>query len=460
MTDISKEIKKLTKQLKKLEVANRRKKVQKKIKTRQKRKAKIRKKADDNYLKKLLAIEDRRERQKDIREAIERDKLLTKLEEQKRKEPKIVEREKEIIREVEPFNVNKMLDGLTKNELENLLPNLTGRSLKNMGLRANASKKTLTMVANDLIMDNERLTDDLKGMDISSGVNMLERISRGDIGEEEQKGDGHYEEEKRRKISILENQIEKTNNQIRDLEEKRMEITSLSNAKMLLPTPKGKATKIDARIMYREYTSQIEAKEDILKKLKKDLDTLKNTTQYGTFSFTKQEEEQKGEGQRGGALDGGLYESQINERMKSCPIFKKTIARNEIGTIEPSKILGIIMNTQPRSSEGKHWVAVYIDTVKDKSVEYYDPLGDPPDKNFDTDIMQIINKLKPKNMLKYKINSVANQDASDNCGEHCMKFINDRYSGKSFTDTTGYKEIKNQQNVSKKEADLAKFGYI
>jgi hypothetical protein len=327
--------------------------------------------------------------------------------------------------------------------------------------------------------DKEELTEFLKKFD-KKGFPIREVSAGSSEVEEEQKGDGLegrglYDKEFIRKKSELENQIENTNNQIRELEEKRIQILSPSNAVILFPTTTGREKKRDAQIMHEEYTIQIKAKEDILKKLKKDLDILKNTTKYGTFSFTNQEEEQKGDGSadrtRGSApLDDGverrgegLYDYQIDDIMEDYPCYKGTWADDEVHQIPISNKMCWIGNTDVSKGPGKHWYAVHID---DHDCMYYDPFGEPPSDRFMKQLKNLVEKINPKRYLKLKINSVKNQDiSSDNCGWHCISFLNKIYNGRDFKTATGYKEprIDNSEEFEKQAEKLKKqngFGLI
>ncbi len=131
-----------------------------------------------------------------------------------------------------------------------------------------------------------------------------------------------------------------------------------------------------------------------------------------------------------------------------------------------NKPTGFIVNTDPTSMPGRHWVSLYIDPRESSaSVEYFDSFGKPPTPSMN----KAINKMIKQNfahlpyMLKYKINSVKNQSAtSPNCGFFAIKFLTDRINkGKKFDDATGYKR---QSQVAKGEHGIAlmkkSFGYI
>jgi len=126
---------------------------------------------------------------------------------------------------------------------------------------------------------------------------------------------------------------------------------------------------------------------------------------------------------------------------------------------------GFVMNTDPSSKEGKHWVGVLIDLDDDLSLEYFDSFGKDPDKKFMKEIKKLIDKLKPNSYLKFKINKVQVQDnKSQNCGFFAMKFLLDRLlNGLTFKQATGYKNeivddsIQGERNIKSLKN---KFGYI
>jgi len=64
--------------------------------------------------------------------------------------------------------------------------------------------------------------------------------------------------------------------------------------------------------------------------------------------------------------------------------------------------------------------------------------------------------LKPENYLKLKENKIVQQsDKSENCGYFCMRFLIDRYRGKSFTESTGFDKI-DLNRVNKNENEIEK----
>jgi hypothetical protein len=128
------------------------------------------------------------------------------------------------------------------------------------------------------------------------------------------------------------------------------------------------------------------------------------------------------------------------------------------------------MNTDPHNMPGKHWQAIYIDArngpESSNSLEFYDSFGDSIPEDVLNDCKLIIKKLNPENYLKLKENKVVHQsDRSQNCGYFAMRFLIDRYRGKSFSEATGFDKIdlnriKKNENEIEKLKDLPPFKYV
>jgi hypothetical protein len=120
-----------------------------------------------------------------------------------------------------------------------------------------------------------------------------------------------------------------------------------------------------------------------------------------------------------------------------------TFAADEMARIPIKKRMGFIINTNPRKRGDGHWVAVWIDCNKDKSIEYYDPFGEEPSKVFMKGLKPMIDALDCDTYLKFKVNRIANQRASSsNCGLHSMAFLIRRMKGEPFVDVSGYTDFK------------------
>jgi hypothetical protein len=135
---------------------------------------------------------------------------------------------------------------------------------------------------------------------------------------------------------------------------------------------------------------------------------------------------------------------------------------DQLNEIPVSKKMSFIMNLSPSTKLGTHWVAVYIDTKHDMSIEYFDSFGRDPPTEFLKGIKLIINKLNPSVYLKLKINKIVDQrNNSSTCGYHAMNFLLNRYKGIPFKDCSGYSNVmKGESDAHKLEEKLKKFEYI
>eukprot|EP00732_Lithocolla_globosa_P000408 Lithocolla_globosa_v1_NODE_121_length_6109_cov_174.362075.p4 type:complete len:119 gc:universal NODE_121_length_6109_cov_174.362075:1920-2276(+) len=116
------------------------------------------------------------------------------------------------------------------------------------------------------------------------------------------------------------------------------------------------------------------------------------------------------------------------------------------------------MNTAPKNTQHGHWIAVMITP---NTIEYVDSFAENPSFKFNHHIKKI---LKP-GVYQMKINSVKRQNVkTDTCGYHAMKFLADRYAGKSFKEATGFdiidKSIKGEEEIKKFKKMVKDFGYV
>ena len=164
----------------------------------------------------------------------------------------------------------------------------------------------------------------------------------------------------------------------------------------------------------------------------------------------------------------GLYSDQIDEMMSGYKSkgYLGCIAADEIPElIKPSlkfDKVGWIMNKDVEALPGSHWVGVYVDFVDDCAIEYSDSFGEDPDERFFTDIKAFVDAHKPQFYLKMKINRVVKQrENSSTCGLMAIRFLLDRFEGKTFVDSTGWNDVTKGEaaaNTLLKKAD--RFGYI
>lgn len=166
---------------------------------------------------------------------------------------------------------------------------------------------------------------------------------------------------------------------------------------------------------------------------------------------------QRGRGSADGIdLDEGLTTTEINAYMdKYSPYgWKGTYPIDHISEIPVNgneKQIAFIFNTDDSTSSGQHWVAVYIDLVRG-TIEYYDSYADEPEPEFLKEIKELVDKIDPDRYLLFKVNKVREQNSnSSNCGYFCIKFLIDRFAGKTFKECTGW------NNVEKSEKEIEKF---
>lgn len=162
-------------------------------------------------------------------------------------------------------------------------------------------------------------------------------------------------------------------------------------------------------------------------------------------------EKQPGEAKtgKGDAANGeGTTDKFIIKHMKPYRSlgFQGVIMSDEIHTLKPLPETSFIMNLGPSTTQGHHWVACYISCLDDCTIEYYDSLSGKMPKRFLRDVKKyIIDPLPSKEcpcMLKVKENKVRDQSvSSDTCGFFAMKFLIDRYAGKSFKAASGYSSV-------------------
>ena len=133
-----------------------------------------------------------------------------------------------------------------------------------------------------------------------------------------------------------------------------------------------------------------------------------------------------------------LYDDQIEEYFSSQPMFSGVISSDQIDELPLFLPQGFIMNLSKLGEDGTHWVAVFLTPG---SVEYFDPLANPPDKSFLKDIKTKIIEMRLPHMLKLKINKIKQQNANSyHCGYHSIRFLDDRFHHIPFPLSTRYTE--------------------
>jgi len=169
----------------------------------------------------------------------------------------------------------------------------------------------------------------------------------------------------------------------------------------------------------------------------------------------------KEEIQDGSGKGKGLLGSSIRNMLRKYKNFGGVFAIDQIDQIPLKKKIGVILNLDPISKPGSHWVGLYIDGEKDMSVEYYDSYAEEPPMSLQRDLKKYLDQLNLKHFLKFKINRIKQQGYSNNCGWHSASFLIDRFKGKTWKNASGYSEIaKAEKNVDKLKKKYQKYGYI
>ena len=178
----------------------------------------------------------------------------------------------------------------------------------------------------------------------------------------------------------------------------------------------------------------------------------------------KKEKEGKGKGDEDG---DGLYNDEIEviaqKRLKN---FVPVIASDETSELlqyvkRGDKHFAFVINTDPSGSPGRHWTCVYIDNRDSyPSIEFFDPLaeGTPPNDIINIS-RKIAKKMNPEKMFKFKYNIIRRQSTkTNNCGHHCIKFLEDRYNGIPFCEASGYDDFIEHNKDKLKGADGSVMG--
>lgn len=111
----------------------------------------------------------------------------------------------------------------------------------------------------------------------------------------------------------------------------------------------------------------------------------------------------------------------------------------------------IVFNLDNHKQSGSHWVAFLIDN-KTKTIEYYDSIGNLPNKNINVFIKRVRNFLHKKCKTKYEIlyNTTKQQYENNECGMFAIHFIITRLLGKSFHDISNMKITDKDMNRFRK----------
>ncbi len=165
----------------------------------------------------------------------------------------------------------------------------------------------------------------------------------------------------------------------------------------------------------------------------------------------------------------GMSNFQIDDILNKYPDYLGCISHDEILSkilpkIKPKSKGGFVINTDNHNQPGSHWESVYFDATPggDKSIDFFDSYGDDIDPVIQKDLLKIADKLNAGTYLKLKTNRIRYQNSkSSNCGPFSVKFLIDRFRGKTFKDASGWNDdIKGEKDIEKfKKQEHIGFGF-
>ena len=117
---------------------------------------------------------------------------------------------------------------------------------------------------------------------------------------------------------------------------------------------------------------------------------------------------------------------QINEQFKNYKCYVGTFACDQMPLLRIRKRpFALIMNTDPISEPGQHWVALFV--TKNKTAEYFDSYGLSP---LNPEVYQFLNH-NNVNSLAYNTNQIQGINTTT-CGAYCVLFLKLRCQNISF----------------------------
>lgn len=254
-----------------------------------------------------------------------------------------------------------------------------------------------------------------------------------------------------------------------DIKKKRGKISLVEITRQVLPQYKNsldfvkdlKKEGVDLqRIYVQEQKQKQEVKEEKIDpkqktitsffsrfKKKKDPEEFLQETEEEKHNLESSSDESSSEESQIG--DGrGMYGTEIEDILKGFKQFIGVVPMDHVGKLDPKgkKQFCFVVNTDTSKGKGKHWVACYVDTNKEKTIEYYDSMADDCPKMFQSGIKKLIDKLKIPIYLKFKHNKIRNQKyGTDTCGIMCIMFLLKRMSGGNWKFSSGYTDLKEDE---------------
>jgi hypothetical protein len=157
---------------------------------------------------------------------------------------------------------------------------------------------------------------------------------------------------------------------------------------------------------------------------------------------------------------GGLDTHQIERILDRVGHMRvPVVAADEVGTLrlDHRGDLAAVVNTDPHTEPGRHWVAFLIDSQRGKTVEYFDSLGQPPTRDFLKQVKAIVKHCP--SLLRYKVNPRVHQEqTSDECGFFACQFLVNRVTlGQSFKQACSNGIRESERQIKKFEASAKQY---
>ena len=123
-----------------------------------------------------------------------------------------------------------------------------------------------------------------------------------------------------------------------------------------------------------------------------------------------------------------MYTCEIEKILRRCwqtsPYYIGCFAADQIPRALPWYPCCMVVNTDPSSGQGTHWVALFVNS--NLSIEYYDPLGVwPPISPYISEYLASYKEIKFNKEPLQNINSIT-------CGPHVIFFLYQRCKGIMF----------------------------
>jgi len=117
--------------------------------------------------------------------------------------------------------------------------------------------------------------------------------------------------------------------------------------------------------------------------------------------------------------------------MDFLEIYKELANINIKSLCKNKKRIGIVFNTDTSQESGEHWISLFVD-LKDRTICFFDSVGDRPPKPVRTLINNIVKQCKVIDKpLKVVINTKQHQFKNSECGIYSLFHIISRLRGKS-----------------------------